>query len=254
MTRGWPLIPTTLVALACAVMVGLGVWQIGRAQERDAQAATYAANHRNAELVAFPELPPVPEALLYRRSSIVCLNVSDWQPSGGTALDGTRGFRFIARCRTGAEGPGVLVDMGVSTDAQFRPEWDGGAVSGRITLMPDSHGWLARTLGDVPAPSALLVSETAAPGLMVSAAPDPTTRENSSWAYAGQWFFFALAAAVIYVLALRGRQRSPKLRAKPSTDGTRAADVHTGNAGTNYDPPGRFWGNDSDGGGDGGGD
>lgn len=250
MTRGWPLIPTTLVALACAVMVGLGVWQIGRAQERDAQAATYAANHRNAELVAFPELPPVPEALLYRRSSIVCLNVSDWQPSGGTALDGTRGFRFIARCRTGAEGPGVLVDMGVSTDAQFRPVWDGGAVSGRITLMPDNHGWLARTLGDVPAPSALLVSETAAPGLMVSAAPDPTTRENSSWAYAGQWFFFALAAAVIYVLALRRRNATAARPTRTADRGGSAVGSTGGEGGVSHS---RWDEGGSDGGGDGGG-
>jgi surfeit locus 1 family protein len=207
MTRRWPLLPTLFVAAACAVMIGLGVWQIQRAGERDQQAATYRANHGNAELVGYPRLPPVPDALLYRRSSVVCLEVTGWQPGGGTAIDGTRGFRFIAECRTGAEGPGALVDMGVSTDAQFRPEWGGGPVNGRITLMPDGHGMLARLFSNAPPMRPLLVADSAAPGLMVSAPPDPTTRENSSWAYAGQWFFFAAAAAVIYGLALRRRWR-----------------------------------------------
>jgi surfeit locus 1 family protein len=200
----WPILPTIIVALACAVMIGLGIWQIGRAGERDAQGATFRANSGNAERIAYPRVPPVPDAMLYRRSSIVCLEVTGWQPSGGTATDGTRGFRFIAECRTGAEGPGALVDMGVATDPQFRPAWTGGPVTGRITLMPGEGGMLARLFGG-PSPRPLLVAESAAPGLMISAPPDPTTQGNSSWAYAGQWFFFALAAAVIYVLALRRR-------------------------------------------------
>jgi cytochrome oxidase assembly protein ShyY1 len=214
-SRRWPIVPTIFVALACLIMVALGVWQLGRAQERDAQAATFRANHRNAAMVAYPELPPVPDNLLYRRSSVTCLEVTGWQPSGGTAADGSRGFRFIAQCRTGAEGPGVLVDMGVSSDAQFRPEWTGGPVAGRITLMPDEHGWFVRLFRNVPPPRPLLVAEQAAPGLIRSAPPDPTTRENSSWAYAGQWFFFALAAASIYVLALRRRWQSAEVAAPP---------------------------------------
>jgi cytochrome oxidase assembly protein ShyY1 len=32
--------------------------------------------------------------------------------------------------------------------------------------------------------------------------------------YAGQWFFFALAAAVIYLLALRKRQRENAIASK----------------------------------------
>ena len=39
------------------------------------------------------------------------------------------------------------------------------------------------------------------------AAPDPGDLPNNHLAYAGQWFLFALAAAVIYVLALRRRRR-----------------------------------------------
>jgi surfeit locus 1 family protein len=44
-------------------------------------------------------------------------------------------------------------------------------------------------------------------GLAANAAPDPADLPNNHLAYAGQWFFFALTALVIYVLALRRRRR-----------------------------------------------
>ncbi len=39
------------------------------------------------------------------------------------------------------------------------------------------------------------------------APPDPNDLPNNHLAYAGQWFFFALTALVIYWLALRRRWR-----------------------------------------------
>ena len=44
-------------------------------------------------------------------------------------------------------------------------------------------------------------------GLEQLAAPDPNDLPNNHLMYAGQWFFFALTALVIYVLALRKRWR-----------------------------------------------
>jgi surfeit locus 1 family protein len=245
----WPIIPTIIVAAAIATMIALGIWQIQRGRERDAQAVTFAANSQNIERVTYPLIPPIPDAMLYRRSSVVCLEVTGWQPSGGVAADGTRGFRFIAQCRTGAEGPGALIDMGVSTDPQFRPRWTAGIVTGRISLMPGEGGMLARLFGGPP-PRPLLVSEAAPPGLLVSAPPDPTTRENSSWAYAAQWFIFAAAAAVIYVLALRrrGRDQSHSSKAKSADGG--GGDVGTGWSGGSSAKSDHH---DGDGGGDGGG-
>jgi cytochrome oxidase assembly protein ShyY1 len=52
-----------------------------------------------------------------------------------------------------------------------------------------------------------LVSAEAAPGLVPSARPSPEATPNNHLLYAIQWFFFAAAAAVIYVLALRKRQK-----------------------------------------------
>ena len=52
-----------------------------------------------------------------------------------------------------------------------------------------------------------LVAEVPQAGLRPLAAPDPGDLPNNHLAYAGQWFFFALTALVIYVLALRRRGR-----------------------------------------------
>jgi cytochrome oxidase assembly protein ShyY1 len=62
----------------------------------------------------------------------------------------------------------------------------------------------------------MVVAETPAPGLVASRQPDPREETNSSWAYTGQWFLFALTALVIYVLALRKRwrERAPAQVAK----------------------------------------
>ncbi|HBM05474.1 MAG TPA: threonine synthase, partial [Erythrobacter sp.] len=42
-------------------------------------------------------------------------------------------------------------------------------------------------------------------GLAPLAPPDPRDLPNNHLAYAGQWFFFALTALIIYILALRRR-------------------------------------------------
>ena len=42
---------------------------------------------------------------------------------------------------------------------------------------------------------------------MLLAPPDPGDLPNNHLMYAGQWFFFALTALVIYLLALRKRRR-----------------------------------------------
>ncbi len=52
-----------------------------------------------------------------------------------------------------------------------------------------------------------LVADEGQGGLEPLARPDPANLPNNHLAYAGQWFFFALTALVIYVLALRARLR-----------------------------------------------
>ena len=43
MSRELPIVPTILVALAVATMIGLGIWQLERKQQKEALLASYAA-------------------------------------------------------------------------------------------------------------------------------------------------------------------------------------------------------------------
>jgi cytochrome oxidase assembly protein ShyY1 len=201
----FPLIPTILVAAAVATMVALGIWQLRRADEKEALQRRY---ERNLTLPAMA-LPPgavADESLLYRRASAFCLEVTGWRKTGGKSASGQGGTRFLAECRTGAEGPGFVADMGVSPDPKANPAWKGGEVAGRIVAEPRTGGLFQRLTGKSPPPRPMIVSETPAPGLQASARPAAEAPSNSL-SYALQWFFFAAAAALIYVLALRRRQQ-----------------------------------------------
>ena len=54
MTRKVPFVPTVVVLLAVAIMVALGIWQLGRADEKEALLARYAAAGDDRTLVAWP--------------------------------------------------------------------------------------------------------------------------------------------------------------------------------------------------------
>lgn len=204
--RRWPVGASILVALAVATMIALGFWQLQRADEKGRLLSLYTANLGKPP-TGFPVLGPVPDAALFRQSTAPCLEVVKWRVVGGTSTSGKSGFRQLAECRSGAEGPGFVADMGVTEDAQFSPHWSGGIVTGRLVNEPLDGGLLARLAGRVAVPRPMLVSVAAAPGLMPSAPPNPDTIPNNHLAYAVQWFLFALAALVIFVLAVRKRRR-----------------------------------------------
>jgi surfeit locus 1 family protein len=203
----FPLFPTLLVAAAVATMIGLGLWQLRRADEKEALRAQYA---RNAALppIALPIGALPDETLLYRRATAFCLEPTAWRLTGGKSASGRTGTRYIAECRTGAEGPGFAADMGVSPDPRANPRWKGGEVTGKIVAEPPRSSFMQRLRGGSAPPRPMIVSERAAPGLEPSAPPS-FDAPNNSLSYAFQWFFFAAAAAVIYLLALRRRQLGP---------------------------------------------
>lgn len=205
-TRRWPLIPTIIVIAAVVVMIALGVWQLQRKGEKEALVALYQRNMAMSSLVTYPELPPVADALLFRKSSVVCLEPVRWDPRSGTDQKGKAGIRMIADCRTGAEGPGVLVDVGIGDDFT-PPKWTGGIVQGTIVPGPDQPSVMARATGNASPTRAMLIADTPAAGLRASAVPSADNTPNNHLAYAGQWFLFAIAALVIYFLAVRRRLR-----------------------------------------------
>ena len=196
--RRWPLVPTVLVALAVAAMIALGLWQLLiRLPEKEAQLAQLAANPAKPA-IAFPRFPD--DSLLFRRASGFCLSVASIERAGA----GNAGYRLIANCRTGAEGPGIKVQLGTTRDPDAKVQWGGGKVSGWISHAPDARPLIAGLFDHVPR-ELLLVADTPAPGLAANSRPDIGIVPNNHFAYAIQWFFFAAVASVIYVLAVRRR-------------------------------------------------
>jgi len=179
-----PIIPTILVIAAAATMVALGVWQLGRAEEKATQIALYEDASGLPGEADFP-LQGLGEQVWFRRSTVTCASLKRIEPVAGTAASGAKGWAIRAICEA-EEGDEVIVDLGFQGTLD-PPGWQPGAVSGMI------------------APGPRLVADPPQAGLAPLAKPDPNDLPNNHLAYAGQWFFFALTALVIYVLALRSR-------------------------------------------------
>jgi cytochrome oxidase assembly protein ShyY1 len=192
MTRKLPLVPTILVALAVMTMIGLGIWQLERRKEKEALLTTYAAA-ANLPPIGWPSVPPKEPLPLFRAATGNCLSVVGFRTAAGQNRQGDPGFLVIADCRTGAEGPGLSVELGWSKDPNAGHDFRGGLVSGLIA--PDR---LSRMR---------LVAATPGPGLAASAPPSPSIIPNNHLSYAVQWFLFAGIAVTIYFLALRQRWR-----------------------------------------------
>ncbi|WP_404710648.1 SURF1 family protein [Sphingomonas sp. MMS24-J13] len=199
------MIATLVVVAAALLMVRLGFWQLERRHEKEALLAHYAANVATSP-AALVALWPVHESDLFRRVSAHCLTVVGWQAEAGRNRAGGSGWRHIASCSTGAEGPGFVVDMGIS-QSSASPGWKGGDVRGRLIWAPTGQPLVARLISAPVAPTPMIVSETAAPGLQPTADPDPASIPNNHLSYAVQWFLFAGIALVIYAIALWQRAR-----------------------------------------------
>lgn len=185
MSRPLPFFATLVVLAAVATMIALGVWQLGRRSEKEALIASYEAVAASSEAVDFP-VGAGGEGVLFRRSRFDCTNVSDIAAVSGTSARGEKGWVQRATCAVGPD-VAVTVDLGFSRDLAT-PAFTGGAITGII------------------APGPRLVADPPVAGLQPMAKPDPGDLPNNHLAYAGQWFFFALTALVIYVLALRRRR------------------------------------------------
>lgn len=192
--RRWPIVPTVVVTLAVATMLALGFWQLlDRHPKKQAYLEQLLANPVKPP-VAFPQEPD--EALLFRRSTATCA------PPAAVRLEGAggAGFRAIATCAND-----LVVQLGTTRDPKTRVAWAGGPVAGTIANAPGGQSLVGSLINPQPVRQ-LLVMTPPATGL----APNPPSKldsvPNNHLAYAGQWFFFAGIASVIYVLALRRRR------------------------------------------------
>ena len=198
MIRKLPLIPTLIVAAAVAVMIALGVWQLRRAVEKEALLDRFSAA-QNLPPISYPTGAMREDQLpLFRHATGMCLKPVGKRSTAGRNRAGETGYSQIVDCTTGAEGPGMSVEIGWSKNPNVVVNWPGGLVSGMIA--PDSRMRMR------------LVAASSPPGLEPSAPPSIEQIPNNHRSYAIQWFLFALIAAVIYVLALRGRLNSKKVK------------------------------------------
>lgn len=190
MTTRIPIIPTIIVASAIAVMIVLGFWQLGRMAEEQERVASWELLDP-AETVPFPFGAGDTSASLYRQSSVTCDRVDGIAPRAGYSAKGETGWTYMAACRT-REGDQAEVALGWSRNPNANPVWSGG----------EAKGIVGRGLGE----SVRLVAMPPLAGLAANKRPAPDGEKvEMHLSYAGQWFFFALTALVIYVLALRAR-------------------------------------------------
>ena len=183
--RRIPIFATVIVAAAIAVMIALGFWQLGRMEEKDALIQRAERSLKMAEPVGYPRDPALAEELLYRRTEVTCAEVVGINTVASTSLRGEKGVAHRATCAL-PSGEQVRIDLGFSRNPA-PVEWAGGPVGGTI------------------APGGRIVAAQGVAGLAPLAPPDPRDLPNNHLAYAGQWFFFALTALIIYILALRRR-------------------------------------------------
>jgi cytochrome oxidase assembly protein ShyY1 len=196
MTQRLPIIPTLIVAAAVATMIGLGIWQLRRAQWKEGLLAQYA-DAEKLPPIAWPTVPLKRDQLpLFRHATGVCLKPVGQRAVAGENRAGEPGYAHILDCTTGGEGPGMSVEVGWSKDPRAKVDWRGGPVSGIIA--PDRQAGMR------------LVAATAPPGLEPSASPSLAMIPNNHRMYAVQWFAFAAIALLIYGLAVRKRWKEAR--------------------------------------------
>jgi surfeit locus 1 family protein len=233
--RRIPIFSTIVVIAAVLTMIGLGIWQLGRRAEKEALIASYEAAQAQEgfQFIA----PSLPEAA-YTRTIEYCADPTDQTTVSGRNAKGQSGWVHVARCTIGGKWP-TTADAAREFDKMFAKH-SGSARTTEAEIAkfvedvrtapdlpdyvlepadvvlgwsrsPEVVGWKGGFVAGTVVPTGELgfkiVADPPLAGLEPMAKPDPGDLPNNHLAYAGQWFFFALTALVIYVLALRRRRR-----------------------------------------------
>jgi surfeit locus 1 family protein len=192
-----PILATLVVTAAVAAMIALGFWQLSRARWKEGLVEQYQVAQKLPP-IAFPTAPAKGPLPLFRWATGMCVKPIGHRAIAGENRQGESGYAHIVQCSTGAEGPGMAVDIGWSKDPNAAWNWPGGPVTG--VIVPDR---LQRIR---------LVAASAPAGLQASQLPSVESVVQLTPAghrfYALQWFAFAAIALLIFVLAVRKRQRT----------------------------------------------
>ena len=199
MTRQIPVVPTLVVLAAVAAMVWMGFFELHRARESEKWLAQYTAASKLPP-IAYPAASFKGPSPLFRWASAFCQKVVGHREIEGRNRVGDIGWVHIVDCATGAEGPGISIEVGWSQNPTAAVNWNGGPVSG--VIVPDRIHRIR------------LIAATAPMGLVPASIPSPANAvpitPGGARLYAVQWFCFAVIGLVIYVLALRKRIKARK--------------------------------------------
>ena len=199
--RRLPILSTLIVAAAVAVLIGLGIWQLQRAEWKERLIAEIEAS-KNAPPVNLLDALLGEPGLHLRRTTIDC-DIQEDKPldiGPGQRADGRAGYFVYTTCtdRSGVvpfHAPELLVVAG----------WTANPAVEKLTFHGQLHGVLRERKAGPPRYD--LIPDEPIPPLEKPMQPTAASLPNNHMFYAVQWFFFAFAAALIYVLALRRRQR-----------------------------------------------
>ena len=191
--RRFPLFASLIVAAACAVMVVLGFWQLGRAAEKSEELEKLEQN-MVSPAIAFPN-DRYDQTHLFRPSFLDCRQPGELTIEGA----GKAGYRVIATCADGAR-----VQLGTTKDPHSTINWEGGSVTGSIGQVPDSRPVILAAFAGTGR-EIMLIADRPQAGLAANPPRSVSEIPNNHLSYAVQWFLFAAIALVIYLLALRKR-------------------------------------------------
>ena len=164
-----PIFGSLVVLAAIVTMISLGVWQLQRAEWKNALLATYG-EAEDQPAVEFPVDPKPEDAPIFRKSSVNCLEVIGWRSTSGRSTAGQSGWAHIAQCRTSTAGERTVHIVTGWSKTPDNPDWQGGRVDGMIA--PDSQNIIR------------LVASEPIPGLQKSMAPSTEDVPNNHMAYA----------------------------------------------------------------------
>jgi surfeit locus 1 family protein len=233
--RRVPIIPTIIVAAAVATMIALGVWQLGRRAEKEALIASYKAAQTQEDIQLLVD-PSSPKAA-FTRTLEYCGAPKAGRVVSGRSATGQSGWVHVVQCKIGVGWPGTqsncedlyeVLERELSVK-QTKPAFLESCVGRKVkpdplhsdaklteivlgwSRSPASSRWDGGFVTGTVVPTGefgfKIVADPPLAGLQPMAKPDPGDLPNNHLAYAGQWFFFALTALVIYVLAIRRRAR-----------------------------------------------
>lgn len=193
-----------MVILAVPTLIGFGIWQLQRAQWKEALLADLERNTQAPLVVLGPGA--LPQGLDFRRvrMTLDCTDAAP-QPKAGRNHAGQSGYAVTFTCS--GHGATIQLNAGWGPRANSWANVSGFppptpfAIEGVLVRMPASDG-----------PAWTLVASTAPPPLVPSAPPTIDTIPNNHLSYAVQWFSFAAILAVIYGLWLRRRLASRRPR------------------------------------------